>query len=156
MPPKPTCKLVKRQGQTGARIDPKGCKVRPEKDATTRTMRRNNWNNETPAQKAAFGSTHRPHRILYDTGANGTVMTPALLRKLGEDPHRKTNVSHTMMTAAVGLPHRSEQRKTTVHRRGAHRAPALMQLYPHCFRSLRASELAEGRRYHRRRGRTPK
>lgn len=33
MPPKPTCKVVKRQGQTGARIDPKGCKVRSEKDA---------------------------------------------------------------------------------------------------------------------------
>ena len=63
-----------------------------------------NWNNETPAQKAAFGSTHR---ILYDTGADATLMTPALLRKLGEDPHRKTNVSHTMMTAAVGLPHKT-------------------------------------------------
>ena len=30
MPQKPTCKVVKRQGQTGARIDPKGCKVRSE------------------------------------------------------------------------------------------------------------------------------
>eukprot|EP01043_Picozoa_sp_COSAG02_P008850 COSAG02_NODE_290_length_25531_cov_75.132392_18_plen_212_part_00 len=28
MPPKPTCKVVKREGQRGARIDPKGCKVR--------------------------------------------------------------------------------------------------------------------------------
>ena len=26
---------------------------------------------------------------------------------MGEDPHRKTNVSHTMMTAAVGLPHKT-------------------------------------------------
>ena len=26
MPPKPTCKVVKREGQRGARIDPKGCK----------------------------------------------------------------------------------------------------------------------------------
>ena len=136
MPPKPTCKVVKRQGQTGARIEPNGCKVRSEKDAggrvkttnkqgqqkhkvketnrdhflfisgnkTTHHNKRNNWNNETPAQKAAFGSTHR---ILYDTGANGTLMTPALLRKLGEDPHRKTNVGHTMMTAAVGLPHKT-------------------------------------------------
>ena len=100
MPPKPTCKVVKRQGQTGARIDPKGCKVRSEKDAagrvkttnkqgqqkhkvketdrdhylfisgnkTTHHNKRNNWNNETPAQKAAFGSTHR---ILYHTGATG-------------------------------------------------------------------------------------
>ena len=109
MPQKPTCKVVKRQGQTGARIDPKGCKVRSEKDAagrvkttnkqgqqkhkvketdrdhylfisgnkTTHHNKRNNWNNETPAQKAAFGSTHR---ILYDTGATGTFMTPTLLQ----------------------------------------------------------------------------
>ena len=28
MPPKPTGKVVKREGQRGARIDPKGCKVR--------------------------------------------------------------------------------------------------------------------------------
>ena len=33
MPPKPTCKVVKREGQRGARIDPKGCKVRTAKDA---------------------------------------------------------------------------------------------------------------------------
>ena len=33
MPPKPTCKVVKREGQRGARIDPKGCKVRKTKDA---------------------------------------------------------------------------------------------------------------------------
>ena len=33
MPPKPTCKVVKREGERGARIDPKGCKVRTTKDA---------------------------------------------------------------------------------------------------------------------------
>jgi hypothetical protein len=33
MPPKPTYKVVKREGQRGARIDPKGCKVRTTKDA---------------------------------------------------------------------------------------------------------------------------
>ena len=32
MPPKPTCKVVKREGERGARIDPKGCKVRTTKD----------------------------------------------------------------------------------------------------------------------------
>ena len=32
MPPKPTCKVVKREGQRGARIDPKGCKVHTTKD----------------------------------------------------------------------------------------------------------------------------
>ena len=33
MPTQPTCKVVKREGQRGARIDPKGCKVRTTKDA---------------------------------------------------------------------------------------------------------------------------
>ena len=33
MPPKPTCKVVKREGQRGARIDPKGCKVRTSVNA---------------------------------------------------------------------------------------------------------------------------
>ena len=32
MPTQPTCKVVKREGQRGARIDPKGCKVRTTKD----------------------------------------------------------------------------------------------------------------------------
>ena len=32
MPPKPTCKVVMREGQRGARSDPKGCKVRTTKD----------------------------------------------------------------------------------------------------------------------------
>ena len=133
MPPKPTCKVVKRQGQTGARIDPKGCKVRSEKDAAgkvktynkqgqrkhkvketnrdhflfisgkkpSHVTKRNNWDNQTQAQKTTFGSTHR---ILYDTGAMGTLMTPTLLRKLGENPNRTTNIDHTMMTGATGGP----------------------------------------------------
>ena len=33
MPPKPACKVVKREGQRGARIDPKGCKVRTSVNA---------------------------------------------------------------------------------------------------------------------------
>eukprot|EP01046_Picozoa_sp_COSAG06_P015892 COSAG06_NODE_1033_length_11001_cov_5.119795_10_plen_145_part_00 len=33
MPTQPTCKVVKREGQRGACIDPKGCKVRTTKDA---------------------------------------------------------------------------------------------------------------------------
>jgi hypothetical protein len=133
MPQKPTCKVVKRQGQTGARIDPKGCKVRSEKDAagtvTTTNKQgqrkhkvrelnrdhflfisgkkpsqatvRSNWNNKTPAQKATFGAAHR---ILYDTGAMGTLMTRTLLRKLGENPDRTNNIAHTMMSGATGGP----------------------------------------------------
>ena len=41
MPPKPTCKVVKREGQTGARIAPKGCEVRTEVSAAGVKVRRN-------------------------------------------------------------------------------------------------------------------
>ena len=41
MPPKPTCKVVKREGQRGARIDPKGCKVRTTKDAQGNKKKQN-------------------------------------------------------------------------------------------------------------------
>ena len=41
MPPKPTCKVVKREGQAGARIAPKGCEVRTEVSAAGVKVRRN-------------------------------------------------------------------------------------------------------------------
>ena len=105
MPPKPTCKVVKREGQRGARIDPKGCTVRTEKSAdgsmTTRnkadetkikvktTKNRftlaiagstqqgiaNGWSNRSEASKAGYKSTRH---ILYDTGAQVTLMSKAL------------------------------------------------------------------------------
>ena len=46
MPPKPTCKVVKREGQRGARIDPKGCKVRTTKDAQGNKRQYNNYNKQ--------------------------------------------------------------------------------------------------------------
>jgi hypothetical protein len=46
MPPKPTCKVVKREGQRGARIDPKGCKVRTTKDAQGNKKKENKQGNE--------------------------------------------------------------------------------------------------------------
>ena len=137
MSPKPTCKVVKRQGQTGARIDPKGCKVRSEKDAAGKvkatnkqgqqkhkitqkgrehyilisgkkpahTAVRNKWHTYTQAQIKDFGHENKQaHRILYDTGATATLMTPALLRKLGENPNRRNNISHTTAHGATGEP----------------------------------------------------
>ena len=137
MPPKPTCKVVKRQGQAGARIDPKGCKVRSEKDAagkvkttnkqgqqkhkTTQKGRehwiiisgkkpahatvRSNWDTYTREKIRDFGHENKQaHRILYDTGATGTLMTPALLRKLGENPNRTNNIRHTTGHGATGGP----------------------------------------------------
>ena len=46
MPPKPTCKVVKREGQRGARIDPKGCKVRTTKDAQGNKKKETKQGNE--------------------------------------------------------------------------------------------------------------
>ena len=107
MPPKPTCKVVKREGQRGARIDPKGCKVRTTKDAqgnkkkenkqgqqkikrtTTKTDMRlafagspqrhliANWNDRPQNFRSNY---KRNHNIVYDTGANITSMTPAALQ----------------------------------------------------------------------------
>jgi hypothetical protein len=119
MPPKPTCKVVKREGQRGARIDPKGCKVRTTKDAqgnkkketkqgnekikrttTKRDMRlavagspqrhiMNDWNNKSQPYRSNYKSRHN---MIYDTGANITSMTPATLQHIGYNPNRTTNV----------------------------------------------------------------
>ena len=50
MPPKPTCRVVKRAGQTGARIDPKGCTVRTEKSVMR--CRHGGWSGPTVAPQA--------------------------------------------------------------------------------------------------------
>ena len=46
MPTQPTCKVVKREGQRGARIDPKGCKVRTTKDTQGNKKKENKQGNE--------------------------------------------------------------------------------------------------------------
>ena len=104
MPTRPTCKVVKREGERGARIDPKGCKVRTTKDTqgnkkketkqgyekikrttTKRDMRLAvagspqrhliaNWNNWSQPIRSNY---KRNHNMIYDTGANITSMTPA-------------------------------------------------------------------------------
>ena len=136
MPPKPTCKVVKREGQRGARIDPKGCKVRTTKDAQGNKRQYNkqgqekfkiteikdehvmtiagrrqyatvvrHWKTATgpnamsAAQKGAF---KRNHKMTYDTGASMTTMSKSMLRKIGEDPKRTTNVTYTSTQGAIG------------------------------------------------------
>ena len=59
MPPKPTCKVVKREGQRGARIDPKGCKVRTTKDAQGNKKKENKQGNE----KIKRTTTNRDMRL---------------------------------------------------------------------------------------------
>ena len=129
MPPKPTCKVVKREGQRGARIDPKGCKVRTTKDAqgnkkketkqghekikrttTKRDMRlavagspqrhiMNDWNNKSQPYRSNYKSRHN---MIYDTGANITSMTPTTLQHIGYNPNRTTNVYHVGSGDASG------------------------------------------------------
>ena len=119
MPPKPTCKVVKREGQRGARIDPKGCKVRTTKDAQGNKKKQNkqgqekikrtttkkdmrlavagspqrhliaNWNDRPQNFRSNY---KRNHNMVYDTGANITSMTPAALQHIGYNPNRTTNV----------------------------------------------------------------
>ena len=129
MPPKPTCKVVKREGQCGARIDPKGCKVRTTKDAQGNKKKENkqgqqkikrtttktdmslafagspqrhliaNWNNRPQNFRSNY---KRNHNIVYDTGANITSMTPAALQHIGYNPNRTTNVYHVNSGDASG------------------------------------------------------
>ena len=69
------------------------------------TAVRSNWHTYTQAQIKDFGHKNKQaHRILYDTGATATLMTPALLRKLGENPNRTNNISHTTAHGATGAP----------------------------------------------------
>ena len=119
MPPKPTCKVVKREGQRGARIDPKGCTVRTEKSAAgTMTTRNkagetkikaketnnkftlaiagskqqgiaNGWSTRSEASKRNYKSNHE---ILYDTGAQITLMSKDLLTRIGVNWRRKNNI----------------------------------------------------------------
>ena len=112
MPPKPTCKVVKRAGQKGARIAPKGCVVRTDEDAAGVKVRKNKAGKVKVTQRvrtdkvdfrlmvsyspkfperaktngvltgedrARYG---RKHNMLYDTGAQMTLMNRALLTRL--------------------------------------------------------------------------
>ena len=98
MPPKPTCKVVKRAGQKGARIAPKGCVVRTDEDAAGVKVRRNkagvvkvkrktgeddfrltvSYSPKFPEMAKTNGVLTagdrvrygRDHNMLYDTGGN--------------------------------------------------------------------------------------
>ena len=65
MPPKPTCKVVKREGQRGARIDPKGCKVRTTKD----TQGNKRQYNKRGEEKITLKTTGNEMRLVV-AGAN--------------------------------------------------------------------------------------
>ena len=126
---KKTCKVVKREGQRGARIAPKGCKVRTDISADGTTTRRNKagetkikrtvgdnaffmtvaganqqsvingWVDRSTASKRTYKATHK---MLYDTGAQVTLMSRALCEKLGIKWRRKTNVSSQVIHGVGG------------------------------------------------------
>ena len=131
MPTQPTCKVVKREGQRGARIDPKGCKVRTTKDTqgnkrqynkrgeekitlktTSNEMRLvvagarqhstvRNWGNRTMRQRAEWRDRHK---MIYDTGAQLTSMSREMCDRL----HRRwAHQLHDAMHEALGIhqPH---------------------------------------------------
>ena len=112
MPPKPTCKVVKRAGQKGARIAPKGCVVRTDEDAAGVKVRKNKAGKVKVTQRVRTDKVDfrlmvsyspkfperaktngvltagdrvrygRDHNMLYDTGAMMTLMNRALLTRL--------------------------------------------------------------------------
>eukprot|EP01047_Picozoa_sp_COSAG01_P016001 COSAG01_NODE_809_length_13431_cov_12.268677_9_plen_171_part_00 len=95
MPPKVTCKAVKREGQSGARIHPLGCKIRTEVKADGRVIRTGKAG-QRKYKKKEIGNTHiiyaarspnEPRsnwvKLVYDTGAQTTLMTGAEATKLG-------------------------------------------------------------------------
>lgn len=100
MPPKPTCKVVKRQGQKGARIHPKGCEVRTGvSGAGYATKTKTNKQGlkkvkiKVPGSKHEIIAARHPLspvadwvRMTYDTGAMSSSMKPAAATKLGYPP----------------------------------------------------------------------
>ena len=101
MPPKPTCKVVKRSNQKGARIHPKGCKVRTDVDAALGTKTRTNKTGERKRKVVEGGREHQvtlarapnanPNEwvtgVIYDTGANSTMRGGV---KMGSGPRWRT------------------------------------------------------------------
>ena len=97
MSDRPTCQVVKRAGQRGARIHPKGCKLRRTVDKqgkTTRTTR----TGQVKTQIAERGKKHRlsvrgPNKqaisFVWDTGA--TVSTISVLNALKIGLIKKAN-----------------------------------------------------------------
>jgi hypothetical protein len=96
---KPTCKVVKRTGERGARIDPKRCKVRTTRTGATRTKvdkqgRKKYKVKETNEDHIIYAArTPLPDgyqgtdrvEVIWDTGAMSTAMNQVAATKLGYD-----------------------------------------------------------------------
>ena len=120
MPTQPTCKVVKREGERGARIDPKGCKVRTTKDTQGNKRQYNKRGEEKITLKTTSNEMRLPvvvagarqhstvrnwgnrtmrqraewrdrHKMIYDTGAQVTSMSREMCDRLRIDWRRTTN-----------------------------------------------------------------
>ena len=110
MPPKPACKVVKRQGQTGARIDPKGCKVRSEKDAAGKVK----TTNKQGQQKHKTTHKGREHWILISgkkpqhatVRSNWDTYTREKIRDFGHENKQAHRILYdTVLTGTLMTPH---------------------------------------------------
>ena len=97
----PSCKVVLREGQGGARIDPKGCKVRTKKTASGATEKTDKHGKtkrkikETGSQHwvtvARSGNGMGPHiEMLWDTGAEDSVLSRESFIKIKDRRYRGT------------------------------------------------------------------
>ena len=123
MPPKPTCKVVKRSNQKGARIHPKGCKVRTDVDAGAGTKTRTNKTGERKRKVVESGREHQvtlarapnanPNEwvtgVIYDTGATDSGFTQEAATKLGYPPARVTREGRSTMILGTGAEYRGMQ-----------------------------------------------
>ena len=71
MPPKKTCKVVVKEGQRGARIHPKGCKVRTKIEGGVKTRR-----NKEGQIKRKAKTTGTEFTVRVKSAANSNVSVP--------------------------------------------------------------------------------
>ena len=151
MPPKPTCKVVKREGQKGARIAPKGCVVRTEEDREGVKVRKNKagmvkLTKRVDTDEVAFRlmvaadaefpqsamedngrvmtyfdkqSYAEDHSMIYDTGAQMTLMHVNFLKRLSipgiEERIRLKRYTTNTLQGVTGSDDAKIFDKTTFH-----------------------------------------
>ena len=120
---KPTCKAVTRPGQRGARVHPKGCKVRNRVQGDG-TVRKESKLGRLKPEKIRVTSSGNYYfqvsrdggrvytRMLFDTGATVTVMSYTTAKRIGvlsKDGHLRSGLRWGADTTVITA---SEQRVT--------------------------------------------
>lgn len=125
-PNKVTCKVVKRKGQKGARIYPKGCKVRTEVDRAGNIVNRftdkglkkmtiKSQRSDYRMKISNFNNTFTPADFIYDTGAEGGLFVsfePTIDSLVPDWRTRVMNINYggTMGVGGVVLPQDGRRR----------------------------------------------